>query len=594
VALLGVLAFHANGVLQGGYLGVDLFFVLSGFLITRILLAEHAATGRIDLSSFWVRRARRLFPALLALMPAIGGYAYFVARPAELAGIRTDAVTTLGYVANWHAILSHRSYWELFLSPSPLEHTWSLAIEEQFYVVWPLVVWLTLQRFGVKALLALTLGLAALSMLAMLVLFDPARTMRVYYGTDTRAAAILAGAAFACVVPRSLVMGRVAARSLDVTGILALAGLAWVWSSIDGRDFFLYRGGFWLCELLSLVLLGCALVPGNLVARILSFSPLRMLGMVSYGAYLWHWPVNLVLTPERIHVQGFWLHALRAGVTFGIAFLSYRFLEQPIRGHGLPPGRARVIVPAAFAAACLSVMVGAWPRPQSEIASASQPAVMSKVPAAPVPVRMRLRVLGDSTANALGWMLKSVAAPDIAVELRAKDGLNLIYDDDIRWNANDDGVDVTLVGLGGAFLYGIHVRGKWTAACHPRWHSLFERGLDQHLLDLRGSKSELWLATAPYPLGPYDNSGRRKEIDCINRSLRKVALGHPRFRFLDLAELVCPKGECTRDVNGLPLRPDGVHFDVAAAAELGRKVLAQLDPKGDAAARAQAAVAISP
>jgi hypothetical protein len=431
-------------------------------------------------------------------------------------------------------------------------------------------------------------------MLAMLVLFDPARTMRVYYGTDTRAAAILAGATFACVVPRSLVMGRVAARSLDVTGILALAGLAWVWSSIDGRDFFLYRGGFWLCELLSLVLLGCALVPGNVVARILSFSPLRTLGMVSYGAYLWHWPVNLVLTPERIHMQGFWLHALRAGVTFGIAFLSYRFLEQPIRRHGLPPGRARVIVPAAFAAACLSVMVGAWPRSQSDIASASQPAVMSKVPAAPVPVRMRLRVLGDSTANALGWMLKSVAAPDIAVELRAKDGLNLIYDDDIRWNAKDEGVDVTLVGLGGAFLYGIHVRGKWTAACHPRWHSLFEQGLDQHLLDLRGSQSELWLATAPYPLGPYDNSGRRKEIDCINRSLRKVALRHPRFRFLDLAELVCPKGECTREVNGLPLRPDGVHFDVAAAAELGRKVLAQLDPKGDAAARAPAAVAISP
>jgi peptidoglycan/LPS O-acetylase OafA/YrhL len=138
--LLGVLAFHANGALPGGYLGVDLFFVLSGFLITRLLLAEHRATGRIDLWSFWVRRARRLFPALLALMPAIGLYATVVSTPAELAGIRADAVATLGYVANWHAILSDRSYWELFLSPSPLEHTWSLAIEEQFYVVWPLGV----------------------------------------------------------------------------------------------------------------------------------------------------------------------------------------------------------------------------------------------------------------------------------------------------------------------------------------------------------------------------------------------------------------------------------------------------------------------
>jgi len=211
IALLGVLAFHANGALRGGYLGVDLFFVLSGFLITRILLAEQQATGRIDLRSFWVRRARRLFPALLALMPAIGLYAYFLTPPAGLAGIRADALSTLGYVANWSAIFSHRSYWELFRSPSPLEHTWSLAIEEQFYVVWPLVVFLVLRRFGARALFAVAAGLAALSMVAMVALFDPERTMRVYYGTDTRAATILAGAAFACVAPSSPAVGRAAA-----------------------------------------------------------------------------------------------------------------------------------------------------------------------------------------------------------------------------------------------------------------------------------------------------------------------------------------------------------------------------------------------
>jgi peptidoglycan/LPS O-acetylase OafA/YrhL len=487
VALLVVLAFHANGVLQGGYLGVDLFFVLSGFLITRILLTEQRATGGIDLSSFWLRRARRLFPALLALMPGIGLYAFFVARPAELSGIRADAVATLAYVANWHAILSLRSYWELFLSPSPLEHTWSLAIEEQFYVVWPLVVGLLLRRFGEKALVAVTLGLTALSMLAMLVLFDPARTMRVYYGTDTRAAAILAGAAFACVAPRSLVLGRVGARALNVTGVLALAGLGWAWSSIDGRDFFLYRGGFWLAELLSLALLACAIAPGNVVARMLAFSPLRWLGTISYGAYLWHWPTNLVLTSERTHLHGLALHALRAAVTFGIAALSYRFLEQPIRRHGLPFGRARVVVPVAFAAAGLAVMLGAWPRREPEVTSAPRPAVTSKVPAAPVPVRLRLRVLGDSTANAIGWMLKSVAAPDIVVELRAKDGLNLIYADDIRWTAKDDQVNVTLVAVGGAFLYGIHVRGKWTVACHPRWNAFFEEGLDQRQRRIRSA-----------------------------------------------------------------------------------------------------------
>ena len=586
LALLGVLAFHANGVLRGGYLGVDLFFVLSGYLITRLLLAEHDATGRIDLYAFWVRRARRLFPALLSLMPAIGLYAHFVAKPAELAGIRADAVATLGYVANWRAIFSERSYWELFASPSPLEHAWSLAIEEQFYVVWPLIVVFVLVRFGSRALLGVTLGLAALSMFAMAVLFDPERTTRVYFGTDTRAAAILAGAAFALVASSSPVSGRGRVLALDAAGCIAVAALAWAWSSIDGRDFLLYRGGFWLTEVLSLVLLACATAGRNgVVAKLLSFPPLRALGWVSYGAYLWHWPVNLVLTAERCHVHGVGLHALRLGVTLGIAVLSYRVLERPIRRNGLSWGRAVVVVPAAFAAACLCVMVGARPRPEPRVAAAPKPAVTGKATATPVPIRLRVRVLGDSTANALGWMIDAASGPDVAVELRAKDGLNLIYAEHVHWTESDDNVHATLVSIGGAFLYGIHVRGKWSLACHPRWNALFEQGLDDHLAQLAKSKSELWLATAPYPLGSYDNQDRVKQLDCINRSIKKVAEKHPRFRLLDIAEMVCPKGECTREVNGLPLRPDGVHFDVVAGAELGRRILAQLDPVRTVATR---------
>jgi hypothetical protein len=306
---------------------------------------------------------------------------------------------------------------------------------------------------------------------------------------------------------------------------------------------------------------------------------------VSYGAYLWHWPIHLVVTAERCHLHGVLLHALRAGVTFGIAALSYRFLEQPIRRHGLPLGRPRLVVPAAFAAACLSVVVGAWPRPSPLPASAPEPVVTTTSALMPVPVRLRVRVLGDSTANALGWMIKTVAAPDIDVELHAKDGLNLIDADRVRWTGHDESVDVTVVGAGGAFLYGIHVRGKWTVACHPRWDSLFEEGLDHHLRDLASSRSRLWLATAPYPLGPYDDHARRKQIDCINASIRKIARKHPRFRLLELGEMVCPKGECTREVDGIPLRRDGVHFDVVAASGLARRVLSALDPEGEPTAR---------
>jgi hypothetical protein len=130
-------------------------------------------------------------------------------------------------------------------------------------------------------------------------------------------------------------------------------------------------------------------------------------------------------------------------------------------------------------------------------------------------------------------------------------------------------------------------------ACHPRWNSLFEGGLDLHLRDLASSKSELWLATAPYPVGPYDYPARRKQVDCINASIQKIAKKHPRFRILDLAEMVCPKGECTREVNGRPLRLDGVHFDVVAAADLGRNLLSQIDPVNRRAAPA-VSVAIQP
>src|SRR5262245_31240578 len=165
LAVIGVLLFHDNQRLKGGYLGVDLFFVLSGYLITSLLLAEFSATARIDLKAFWVRRARRLFPALLALLLAVSLYAKVLAAPNELVRIRGDGIATIAYVANWRAIYAGHSYWAMFAAPSPLEHTWSLAIEEQFYVLWPLLTFLVLgvSKGSAKALFAVTLGLALLS-----------------------------------------------------------------------------------------------------------------------------------------------------------------------------------------------------------------------------------------------------------------------------------------------------------------------------------------------------------------------------------------------------------------------------------------------
>ncbi len=576
LALLGVLLFHSNGLLKGGFLGVDLFLVLSGFLITRLLMAEQLATGSIDLRAFWVRRARRLFPALLALMPAIALFAHFVARRDELAAIRAEALATLAYVANWRSILSHKSYWELFRSPSPLEHTWSLSIEEQFYVVWPVIVLLVLRWRGARALLGLVLSLGALSVLAMLVLFDPERTTRVYYGTDTRAAALLGGAALAIVLARSTFQTKLPLRFLDLGGVLSLGGLGYAWWTIDGRDAFLYRGGFWLTEAFSLVLVACATLDSrSIVARVLSFGPLRAMGAVSYGAYLWHWPIYLVLTAERCGIQGVGLHAARWLLTFAIAAVSYRFLEEPIRRNGLPARRALWLVPAATALSFATVVLATRVKPSPILARSP---VENTASAAPVLTRFRVRLLGDSTANSLGWSLRNAAAQDVEVQLRAKDGLNLIDADDIRWPSDDSTIDATVISLGGAFLYGIHVHGKWTEACHPKWDGLFETGLDRHIKELAESKAPVWITTAPYPLGSYDNARRRTSVDCINTSIRRIASKYPKIRILDLFEMLCPKGTCEREHNGLAVRMDGVHFNIPAAKQLARRVLAEIDP----------------
>ncbi len=252
VAVAAVLAFH-TGHFGGGFLGVDLFFVLSGFLITALLVQERRASGTIDLRRFWARRARRLLPALLVVLVAVLGYAAVLAVPGELAGIRDDVLATLGYVANWEHVAGAGGDVSPFAVLSPLEHTWSLAIEEQFYLLWPLVVTavLALAAGSRRWLLAVVAGLGAASAGAMAALHDPGGDpARAYFGTDTRALSILAGAGLALVMirrvpPRSW-PGRVA---LEAGGLAGAAALAAAWTVASPGDDRLYPGGFVLCAL---------------------------------------------------------------------------------------------------------------------------------------------------------------------------------------------------------------------------------------------------------------------------------------------------------------------------------------------------------
>ncbi|MEO8903263.1 MAG: acyltransferase family protein [Polyangiaceae bacterium] len=575
LALLGVLFFHANGALPGGYLGVDLFFVLSGYLITSLLLAEQRATGRIALSAFWVRRARRLFPALLSLMPAVAIYGRYLARPDELRPLRMQALAALAYVANWQSIFAHRSYWQLFSAPSPLEHTWSLSIEEQFYVVWPLLVAVLLRRFTKRALLGVSLALSALSMSAMWHLFDAENTTRVYLGTDTRMAGILLGAALATLLSPNHDFGARAARALDGLGVLALCGLGVAWCTLRGTNPWLYHGGFWLTECGALLLIACAIADRkSLVARLLAWRPFTLLGTISYGVYLWHWPVNVVLSPERVHVRGLALHTLHFAVTFAIAIVSYWLLERPIRRHGVPFAQPLLIVPAAVAAAVLLIVRATYAR---------EVPVQLPPPPAPEAVRFRIMLFGDSTANSLGWALRGLAEKGLDVQNMGKDGCTLLSNscEGPHWvdRVREHHPDVSVVYLGGAFLHGFHLKGDWQTACRPAWDRRFEEELTLRLRDLQGEAGEVFTATIPYALVHWESPEFNAQIDCVNRSIRKSAAAVPGVQLLDIGARLCPNSVCEQDVGAKePIRPDGMHFSIDGAHGLARWVYEEIRP----------------
>jgi len=342
LAVASVFAYHADiAWAKGGFLGVDVFFVISGFLITALLLGEWRRDKWLDVVSFWKRRALRLLPALLLLLVAAWVVVPFLA--ADQAGrLRGDVRAALAYVSNWRLIFEHQSYFEATGRPPMLQHLWSLAVEEQFYLVWPLLLWMGL---GVRRkarrlfwpILALALGSGAL----MFALYRPgADPSRLYYGTDTRAGAILLGAALACIwnPARLTAKPRPAGRVLlGAAGVASFAGLAWCVTHLHQFSESLYRGGFLGVAALATVLVAVAAHPGTPgINRVLGARPLVWLGKRSYGIYLFYWPV-LMLTRAYydVPVYGNALLALRAGIIVSLAALSYRFVEQPIRTGAL-------------------------------------------------------------------------------------------------------------------------------------------------------------------------------------------------------------------------------------------------------------------
>jgi peptidoglycan/LPS O-acetylase OafA/YrhL len=332
IAVLAVVVYHLdNGLLPGGFLGVSLFFTLSGFLITNLLLSEWEGTHRVGLRHFWSRRFRRLLPAALVGLALATITAAWWADADQLANLRADVVTALAYVANWRFVFNGDPYGAGFHEPSPVLHYWSLAIEEQFYIVVALIA-VVLGRFArSRRVWFITFGvLAGLSMLATVLLWRSSDTNRVYFGSDTRAFELLAGVLLAIVI-RFEVPARVLQWSVRhvVVSASAVAMIA-AFLFAETNQSWLYRGGFWLVALGSVLLILGALDHGPLATG-LSWKPLAALGLISYGVYLYHWPIFVFLTSDRTGLDGLALAVLRLGITLALAVASYLLIEQPVR-----------------------------------------------------------------------------------------------------------------------------------------------------------------------------------------------------------------------------------------------------------------------
>ena len=609
-AVLAVLGYHGGVVwLRGGFLGVDAFFVLSGFLITSLLLSEWGGRNRIALSAFWARRARRLLPALFLMLAGVALYAAFVAAPDELATIRGDALSSLAYIANWHLIFSHQSYFEQFRAPSPLRHMWSLAIEEQFYLVWPLMVLGVLRcwRGSIRALACVAGGLAVVSATLMIVLYQPGLDpSRVYYGTDTRAWTLLVGALLAILCSRrplgQTLGGR---RALHASAVVAAVILGLMWSQASDLSSWLYEGGLIIAALLvAVVLADVSQAELGPLGKLLSLAPLRWIGAISYGLYLWHWPIFIYLSPARTRLGGSELFGLRVAATFAIATASYYLVEMPIRtgswhgwrvrlaGPATAIGLAGVLVWATTGAATAGTEVSARDlRPPVAHAGTSPPGTGSRP--------LRLLLVGDSVANSLapgleqqasarGFEFWNAALPGCSIATEDGDHLESGYwvgpnplcvptwrtrwpQEIAQWRP-----DIVIMLMGGT--YDRRIDGHVVLYDTPQGSALARADLDAGVRIFTAAGAHVVLLTTLYgrlgwPIPGFDQqrSGFNNAwVDRWNTMEREVAATDPGVTLVDLNALLDPGGQFAATINGTQTRVDGVHLtpqvsDLAAA-----------------------------
>ena len=347
VSVLAVLAFHhyfigghEPGFAPGGFLGVEVFFVVSGYLITSLLLTERRKTGGVSLTRFWFRRGRRLLPALFALLSVVILYALLF-LPDSINTLKSNTLAALSYTSNWWLIISHQSYASEAGRPGLLKHLWSLAIEEQFYLLWPPLLVFGLKKLGRVRMLRTMLGVALASTVLMGILVSGSINSA-YYGTETRLSGLLLGSMMAFSFAPYQIRGkpaRGARYALDFFGVIGLVALLWsfrvfTFPSLPTSNTSVFKGGFLLVDVATLFVIAAVVHPLSDLGPILGCQPLRWIGVRSYSLYLWHYPIFCVTRSELdVPINNTWLLlAFRLALSFGAAELSYRYVETPIRG----------------------------------------------------------------------------------------------------------------------------------------------------------------------------------------------------------------------------------------------------------------------
>lgn len=649
LAMVGFMAYHFGAtVLTGAWTGVNVFFVLSGFLIVRLLERERMRTGRVDARAFYLRRARRLLPALLSLLAVVTIWAVFWADPARRRTLGGDVLASLGFVQNWRLIALEDRYFGNMLDPSPLRHVWTLAIEEQFYLLAPLllgILALLLRSRPARAIALLALAGLSAWWTARLGLHDAADLGRLYYGTDTRVQALLVGAALGVLLAqRPSWLPRPQSPVLVGAGALALAGTAYAFVTVSPWSSVMYNsGGILGLALVQAVLiaavadLGSAAASPNAVARVLGWAPFAYAGKRSYALYLWHWPVHLWLTPALIgstRAAG----ALGMVVTFVIAHLSWRYLEEPvIRGgiRGLMPNAGNRLlagaVPIAVLALVASVVLRSSPAPTTAATPAETPATTPATtaiqPASPTAAAVpelvvgqpqavagrpdRLAVLGDSVPMHLANAFPAATFPGVTVQSFASEGCDLLTEpaslgdglllanpdecvaDKKEWSvaAERDGLRAVVLFIGPLTGAPHLVDGQQVWLEDAAYRERVEVAIGEVADRASSAGATLFVVNAPCREVPDDQipdelraaaASFPEVLDELRQPTRLNALvaeavaEHEGVRLIDLHSALCPAGTPRTEVAGTPIWGDPLHFSPAIAPVLWSWLLGQV------------------